>query len=1185
MPGEDELASVEAAIAALEQQRELLGDDVVRTALEPLLERRDRLRAPGSEARRLVTVLFADLVDFTVLSRELDPEDTRELVGDYFAHWRRVVESHGGVVEKFIGDAVMAVFGLEHSFEDDAQRAVRAALEVLSDRPALSEQAQQRHGVELHLRVGVDTGEVVVGALGERGDSSFVAVGPTVNRAARLQAAAPVDAVLVSADTQRQLRGHFAVEMQPPMRLKGLDEPVAAYVVTGERRTAFALDPTGGVEGVTTRTVGRELQLRFLQDRLEDVTEDAHWRVVTVLGEAGIGKTRLLYELHQWLAEVPQSFFWFRGRASPVTQETPLALLRDVIATRLDLHGGDDPGAVQEAFVRAFRGVAGPREAVSLALHTATWLGFEVLREDDEVSTHPQTLRDVATDACARMLASLAESSPVVILLEDLHWADEGTLRWLDAAAPYLADSPVLVVATARPALLERRPRWGEGLPHHVRLDLGPLSRRESRQLVREILARVEELPDEVVALVVDGAEGNPFYIEELVSWLLDSGIVERGAETWRVRHDLVGSLAVPSTLKGVLQARLDALGDAERRLLQRAAVVGRVFWDGALVGDTPGSPGPEEVGRLIDRLRERDVLLEREVTRFPGSRELVFTHALLRDVAYDSVLRSHRERYHRETGEWMAAAAADGDRADLLAGIVAGHFEAAHDPRAAAFYLRAGRRAARVYALEEAGQLLDRAHRLAPDDDPLLRFDVLAARQELEDRLGKRRQQGRDLEQMLALEPHLDDVRRVALLLVRARLAFVLSDYAEAREHSELAVRLATQLRRDDLRAEALLWQGKTLTWAEEPDAAREALELAVSAAEEADRQATVGEAMRYLAMVAGNVGDYEASYDFGARARRVFARLGDAEMESAAMAQLATTLYYMRRYAESQAVLEETLPIFRKAGHVYREAINLGNLASVGVVLGRFAMSDRNARRAVEIARSLEDREATSVNLLVLSQVDLFTGRWEDARAHAEEARAIAREVGNHPLEVDAEVRLVQVSLVHGELDAAVERGREATRAAQEVSSSLDAATAHLTLGCALLRRDLPDEADAELARAAELYAEVGRDDGVREAQVGRVRVLSARGDHAAAVALLEPVLPHLHREGLFGTQLPATMLRGCVEALRAAGDPRADDVLAAARGVLHETAAEIDDPDLRASYLAIAPNRWLLDDDAAR
>ncbi len=427
------------------------------------------------------------------------------------------------------------------------------------------------------MRVGIDTGEVVVSTLGERQDDSYVAVGPTVNRAARVQAAAPVDRVLVSVDTQRVLRGAFGVEAQEPLTLKGIDQPVDAFVVTGERQSTFRLDRSAGVEGVETRTVGRELQLRFLQDRVDDVTDEGRWRVVTVVGDAGVGKSRLLLDLDTWLAEREEAVFWFRGRASPATQESPHALLRDLVAARLDLHAGDPPDVVRRAFVEAFTTALGPLEGPRLAVDAAAFLGYDVQQPDDAVPTHPQALRDRGSHALARLLHALSRVAPVVVLLEDLHWADEGSLRWLDAAAPELADATVLVVATARPTLLERRERWGEGLAHHERLDLAPLSRRESRELVGQLLARVEDLPRTLTDLVVDHAEGNPFYLEELVTWLVDAGVVVRGDPAWTVAHDRVGTVAVPPTLKGVLQSRLDALTPAERDQLQRASVLGRV--------------------------------------------------------------------------------------------------------------------------------------------------------------------------------------------------------------------------------------------------------------------------------------------------------------------------------------------------------------------------------------------------------------------------------------------------------------------------------------------------------------------------------------------------------------------------------------------------------------------------------
>ncbi|GAB3991805.1 AAA family ATPase [Nocardioides marmoraquaticus] len=1182
----DELASVEAAIASLETQREALGEAVVGTALAPLLRRRDELRRPRSETRRLVTVLFADLVDFTVLSRALDAEDTRELVGGYFARWREVIEAHGGVVEKFIGDAVMAVFGLEHSYEDDAHRAVRAALGLLSELPALSEQAVREHGVELHVRVGIDTGEVVVSTLGERGDA-FVAVGPTVNRAARLQGAAPVDRVLVSADTQRLLRGAFAVTERELLRLKGIDEPVASYVVTGERRASFRLDPSLGIDGDPVPTVGRDLQLRFLQDRLDDVTEESRWRVVTVVGDAGIGKSRLLWELDRWLSDSSEPYYWFRGRASPVTQDSPLALLRDVVATRLDLQDGDGPEEVRRRFLESFRIALGDREPAErvrrLALDAATWLGWAVEEPGEEQpGRHPQALRDAGTEAVALMLEALGRRASCVVLLEDVQWADEGTLRWLDAAAPYLEGSPVLVVATARPSLLERRPHWGEALAHHARLDLAPLSRRESRQLVRLVLHRVPDLPDDLVSTVVDGAEGNPYYLEELVTWLIDSGVVERGPGDWRVVGDAERRTAVPSTLKGVLQARLDALSPAERGLLRRAAVVGRVFWDDVLqhLDDGRGVPSSEELTATIDGLRRRDVLLERETSRFAGTRELVFKHALLRDVAYDGLLRRHRERFHRQAADWLADAAERSGRGDVLAAVVGQHLERARDDRAAASYLRAAGRALGVYALDEAGELLGRARRLAPADDHALRFDVLARAQQLGDRLGERERQRADLDELASLR--LDPERRLRLLVMQAELAFVHSDYDATRARSGEAVQLALGLGRDDLRAEAMLVQGKALTWAEDADAARALLERCVTVAGAAGRPDVVGEATRYLAMVAGNVGDYPLSLQHADRARAVFAELGDAELEGAAAAQLATTLYFTGRYAEALETLEQTLPVFQKAGHVYRETINLGNIAGVAAMLGRYDLADRNARRAIELARGLDDIEATAYNLLILAEVDLFLGRWDDVRRHAGEAVSLSQRVGNHVSEIEGEARLAQVALVHGEIDEAVAQARLAARAAADTASDLDAGQAHLTLGAALVRAGELDEASSELAAASRCFASVDRPVGLRETRVVQARVASLRGDHAAAVALVEPVLPHLDRESMNGTALPATLLRGVVTVLRAADDPRATSALELARSFVHATADQVADPDVRAAYLAIEPNRVLLADD---
>src|SRR5215210_3197308 len=359
-PGE--LTALEQAIAALEGQRQILGDQVVETALAPLVDKRDRLLAASvGEQRKLVTVLFADLVDSTPLAQRLDAEDLQQVMSRYFAAVRAAVEAEGGVVEKFIGDAVMAVFGLYRSREDDAARAVRAALAVVAAVEELSAHAQESHGAPLLVRVGIDTGEMVVTGLAERASGDFLVVGDTANRAARLQAAAEPGTVLLSEETVRQVRGVFGLRRIPGLHLKGIEGPVDAYVVASADREGFWPE-TRGVEGVVTRTVGREAELRVLRDTFAGVVAEGGRRIVTVLGEAGVGKSRLVHDVETWLARLPTEVWVLRGRASPSTQGVANALLRSVFAERLGIRSTDDPERVRRRWSQGWTQLHGGTE-------------------------------------------------------------------------------------------------------------------------------------------------------------------------------------------------------------------------------------------------------------------------------------------------------------------------------------------------------------------------------------------------------------------------------------------------------------------------------------------------------------------------------------------------------------------------------------------------------------------------------------------------------------------------------------------------------------------------------------------------------------------------------------------------------------------------------------------------------
>ena len=341
---------------------------------------------------------------------------------------------------------------------------------------------------------------------------------------------APIDRVLISAETQRQVRGAFGIDVRHGLELKGIDEPVDAFVVISERRQGFRLDPSGGVEGVETTTRSVEsCSCASCRTGSRTSPRESRWRVVTVMGEAGVGKSRLLYDFDAWLLSLPQLFWWFRGRATPSSQNGVNALLRDMVSSRLDIQVDDPTDVVRSRFVDGFVAALGPETGRHHAILVGAWLGFDVADGTVEIPTVPQAMRDQGSEALGEYFRALSQQAPVLDPVRGPALGRRGHAAMARRGAPDPRQSQVFVVATSRPSLLEKHPRWGEGLSHHVRLSLAPLTRRESRQLVQQILRRVEQLPDELVELVIDSAEGNPFYIEELVTWLIDAGVVVRG--------------------------------------------------------------------------------------------------------------------------------------------------------------------------------------------------------------------------------------------------------------------------------------------------------------------------------------------------------------------------------------------------------------------------------------------------------------------------------------------------------------------------------------------------------------------------------------------------------------------------------------------------------------------------------
>jgi class 3 adenylate cyclase/tetratricopeptide (TPR) repeat protein len=1177
----DKLAAIEGAIAALEAQRGLLGDSVVDTAIQPLVEQRALLAdRPAVEQRKLVTVLFSDLVDFTVLSQQLDAEDVRTVVNAYFVRWNEHIEANGGVVEKFIGDAVMAVFGLHRAEEEDPHRAIRAALAMRSSLDELNAEFRTVHGFTLDMRVGIDTGDVVVSTLGERPGQDFVVVGETVNRASRLQGAAPRGGILVSADTYRHVRGSFAVQPLTGLQLKGIAHPVDGYIIESERARGFRLDDARGVEGVDTRTVGRGPEFRQLQDRYHDVAEERRWQVVTVVGDAGVGKSRLLSDFGRWLDDLPDPVWWFSGAAAHSGPSRPYALLHDLFAARFDIHDSDDPSEVMRKWELGVEHAFGTGpEAAEQAHVIALWLGFDVADSPalEGVSLAPQILADRATTLLGQYFRLLADKAPVVLLIEDLHWADEASLALVDAARGVLGDCRVLVVASTRPALMERHPHWGEGLDFHTRLPLEALSRRETRQLVSEILQRVDQVPQALSDLVVEASEGNPFYVEELVKWLLEAGVIVKDAEVWTVLEDRLEDVKVPSTLRSVIQARIDSLTAAERLALQRAAVIGRVFWDDAVDSlraerDLALTAPDIATSDALDRLRGREVVYQREQSAFDHTREFLFKHALLRDVAYDGVLRRHRQTYHGLAARWFEQMAERTRRADEYAGLIADHYANAGDLEAAArWYLVAGQQAASVHGLADATRLLGQGLASVPDAATQLRFDLLLARESVLDRLGDRAAQQADLGVLDTLVTEIDDPgRRVRLLITRCRWAFHRSEYDVQEVAAQEAIALARAAGLEDLETEALLWRGKGLAWAGSHQAARDLLAEALSRARRLGLRKVVTEALRYLAIVASNVSEFPEAEALLQEAIAMHREDNDTEGESAELVQLATVLYNEGRFADSRECLERALPILISSGFRYREAVVVSNLGSIVLQQGELGLGRRLVTRGLELCLQLDDAEGVATALNLLGEVHRRVGQLDEATTHFSKSVERAASCGFDVVASDSLLALGLIATSEGRRDDALDFVDDAIERARRAESALCVARALVGRGYVMSDRGQAEEAAEALDEALAGAKRLGLSYLVTEAEALLARVALQRGDRDVARTLALRTLDRLGDPELLGALQSGDVYLACRDVLTVCSEPRAAEAIDAAHAYLRDMAARIDEDDLRGAFL---------------
>ncbi len=1134
---ESERRRLEEAIAAQERLRGEVDDAVLDTVIAALREKLAAL-GPVGQQRKLLTILFMDVAGSTQIVRDMDPEENMAIMDTALRRLSGPVFDLGGSVTRYMGDGFKAVFGVPVAHENDPVQAVRAGLAILSEAEKYGTELERDWGiVGFRVRVGIHTGLVILGGFSEAEDTIM---GAAVNLAARIESAAPPGSVLISHDTYQHVQGLFEMQPLEPITAKGFDRPVPVYRVIRARPRSF-YQPTRGVAGVTTRMVGREAQFDTLVALYRRVREERRAYLVTITGEAGVGKSRLVYEFEKWVDSQPESAWLFKSRAGQGTLRRPYAMLRGLLASRFGMQESDPGHVVYAKLLLGIRAAVSGDEHLNMkAQYIGRLLGYPPPGKSAvaPLPDDPGQLRRRALRYLGEYFAGLAQQDPALILLEDIHWADSSSLDAIEQLLDQMPDLPVLVIAAARPELFDRHPGWGQERPNGHKLPLAPLSRPDSLALLADILQKVERMPPGFQERIAANADGNPYFLEEFIKMLVDEGAIRIGPDSWVVLEERLDGMHVPQTLVGVLQARLDRLPVAERNVLQAASVVGRIFWDGLLAfirSREAAQAGDAPLADSLKSLQRRELIFRRDSSVFTHTNEFIFKHDMLREVTYERVLLVTRRRYHTLAAEWIIAQA--GDRVQEFAGQIAQHLELSGKGENALRYLKlAGKEAARKSAYREAVDYFTRGLSYTPAGDLEKRFELLLGREEALSLMGGREDQAADLTALEEMVHLLDNPAYGAeVVLRRAVYAGDIGDFPAAVRLGRQAVELAGKLDDPDMEARSRQLFGRALSKSGAYQPAMDQLEAALVLARQTGDLRREGSILNNLGPVASSLGDYGKAREYYARGLDLARQAGDRYLEGSALNNLGNVAWSSGDYPAAAEIYSQAREISHEIGDLQGEAITAINLGVIAADLGDYPQAEAHHRQAWELAGSVGYRHLERVALNNLGTVIHSQGDYERALSFFHQALDLARTLGDRSGESFVLDGLSNTHAALGNLAEAIDAGEKA-----------------LKLRTELAQRVMALESRATLARAA-----------------------LANGQKEKALQEVNHVVAFLEGGGsLAGAADPVQIYLTCVEVLQAAGDGRADRLLEEGGRFLKERAGMITDPESRRSYLESVP-----------
>jgi class 3 adenylate cyclase/tetratricopeptide (TPR) repeat protein len=1018
------------------------------------------VRTPRRDVRKTVTVVFTDVAGSTPLGERLDPEALRAVMSTYFERMSSVVERHGGSVEKFIGDAVMAVFGIPTLHEDDALRAVRAALEMGGALADLNRRLQRERGVQIQVRTGVNTGEVVAG---EPAGAQRLVTGDAVNTAARLQQAAAPGEILIGRSTYRLVRDAVRVQEMAPLPLKGKADPTAAYRLLDVRTETEAVP-----RHLDSPMVGRARERKLLTLAFEQAEEERVCHLVTILGSPGVGKSRLAEE---FLGSLAADVTALRGRCLPYGDGITFWPVREIVRQAAGIGEAEGAEEARTKLAALCRGVE-PEELVSERV-------AEVLGIGGESGPQEETFWGIR-----RLFEAMGARAPVVIVFDDIHWAEPTLLDFLEHLTDWTRDAALLVICLSRLELLEIRPAWGGGKMNATAIQLEPLTEDQCAVLMENLLGRAQ-LPAEVRDRVVDAAEGNPLFVEQTLSMLIDDGLLRRENGHWLPAADL-SLVAVPPSIQALMAARLDRLGGEERAVIERASVVGRIFYRDAVSELTPEPSRPSVPGHLMILVRRE--LIRPHASQF-GDETFRFRHMLIRDAAYEAMPKEARAELHGRFAEWLGSRA--GERLEEYEELLGYHLEQAFryraelgptDEAAEALAVRAGellgRAGLRAVARGDtrgSENLLTRATSLLPRDHPQrirLLPELAGVLQETAE-LGRA---GRALDEALELSAgHGDRVAELRARLERANLRLSTDptfSMAEALSEGQEVLRAAEDLGDARLLLKAQETVGWFLFWI---GRSREAETLLERAIEEARARGTApGQVVELYQALSASTMWGSKPVDAAMRRWQIIAKETSRVLEGLAHTLLGT-LHAMRGDAGEarletergeEALVELGMTMYLMSAHP---------TALVGLLNGDNEQVVTRMRESVEGLREAGETGFMSTSAAFLAEGLYRLGRYEEAEeaARLSQQNAVEDDVAS---QIGWRMTLSKILATSARVDEAEMLARKAVDIAEGTDHLNERGDSHIALATVLRAADRKEEAMNEARRALVEYEAKG-------------------------------------------------------------------------------------------------------------